>query len=122
MLSDMGMDLFDPPGVEGWKHGPAWLATSRYLARIRFAQWLASGRGKNGSYGLQFKPPLPPDATADSLVDDALQRLGLEVSSVARQRAIDYLADGEFGSTAWLETKYRGLFVLLLALPEFQVH
>ena len=36
--------------------------------------------------------------------------------------ALDYLAEGEFGTEAWLETKYRGLFVLLLALPEFQVH
>ena len=44
LLSRMGMDLFDPPGVEGWQHGPAWLATSRYLARMELAQALASGR------------------------------------------------------------------------------
>jgi uncharacterized protein (DUF1800 family) len=118
LLSRMGMDLFDPPGVEGWQHGPAWLATSRYLARLELAQAIASGRGKNG---FSFKLKLPVGATPDSLVDAALAQLALEVSAATRQRAIDYLAEGEFGSPLWLETKYRGLFVLLLGSPEFQV-
>jgi uncharacterized protein (DUF1800 family) len=119
LLSRMGMDLLDPPGVEGWQHGPAWLASSRYLARMEFAQALASGRGKNG---FRFKPKPPVGATPESLVDDALGRLGLEVSTATRQRAIDYVAGGEFGSRTWLETQYRGLFALLLSLPESQVH
>jgi uncharacterized protein (DUF1800 family) len=119
LLSRMGMDLFDPPGVEGWQHGPAWLAASRYLARMEFAQALASGRGKNG---FRFKPQLPVGATPASLVDDALGRLDLEVSAATRQRAIDYVSEGELGSPEWFEKKYRGLFVLLLSLPECQVH
>ena len=122
LLSRMGMDLFDPPGVEGWQHGPAWLATSRYLARMELAQALASGRGKNGFPGFRFKLKLPLGATPDALVDDALGRLGLEVSAPTRQRAIDYVSEGGFGSPEWLEKKWRGLFVLLLSLPESQVH
>ena len=119
LLSRMGMDLFDPPGVEGWQHGPAWLATSRYLARLELAQAIASGRGKNG---FVFKPKVPVGATPAALVDDALQKLGLEVSPETRQRAIDYVGGGEFGSPLWYETKYRGMYVLLLGSPEFQVH
>jgi uncharacterized protein (DUF1800 family) len=119
LLSRMGMDLFDPPGVEGWQHGPAWLSTSRYHARLELAQAIASGRGKNG---FKLKLKVPVDATPAALVDDALGRLGLELSAATRQRAIDYLAEEEFGSPDWLETKYRGLFVLLLGSPEFQVH
>jgi hypothetical protein len=118
-LARMGMELFAPPGVEGWQHGAAWLATSRYLTRIELAQSLASG-DKTRGFRFKLKPPL--DATPESLVDDALARLGLEVSATSRQRAVDYVAEGEFGSEVWLERKYRGLFVLLLALPEFQVH
>jgi hypothetical protein len=115
----MGMELFQPPGVEGWQHGPAWLATSRYLARLEFALRLVSGdKGSDFS----FKLKLPVGATPESLVDDALGRLGLEVSAAARQRVIDYVAEGEFGSDVWFERKYRGLFVLLLSLPESQVH
>jgi len=118
-MERMGMELFNPPGVEGWQHGIAWLATSRYLERIDFAQAVASGRGKNG---FRFQPEVPDGATPTTLVDAALAALGLEVSPETRQRLIDHLSSGDFGSEAWFETKYRGLFVLLLSLPEFQVH
>ncbi|MGH7287425.1 MAG: DUF1800 domain-containing protein [Myxococcota bacterium] len=119
LLSRMGMELFNPPGVEGWQHGAAWLATSRYLARMELAQAIASARPKSG---FRFKRKLPEGATADTLVDAALVELGLEVSLETRQSLIDHLAGGEFGSEAWFEMKYRGLFMLLLSLPEFQVH
>jgi uncharacterized protein (DUF1800 family) len=119
LLSRMGMELFVPPGVEGWQHGPAWLATSRYLTRLQFGQLVASGNAKSG-FTLKLK--LPVGATPESLVDAALGRLGLEVSEEARLRLIDYLAEGELGSEAWLQQRYPGLFALLLALPEFQVH
>jgi uncharacterized protein (DUF1800 family) len=119
-LRRMGMDLFDPPGVEGWSHGAAWLATSRYLGRMELAQWIASGR--TPKTGFKFRPKLAPGATPTSLVDDALAQLGLEVSPATHQRLIDYLSGGEFGSESWYEMKLRGLFALLLSLPEFQVH
>jgi hypothetical protein len=35
---------------------------------------------------------------------------------------IDYVGGGAFGSESWYEMKLRGLFALLLSLPEFQVH
>jgi uncharacterized protein (DUF1800 family) len=119
-LREMGMELLDPPGVEGWQHGAAWIATSRYLARLQLAQSLASGRG--GKDLFRFKPKLPKDASVSGLVDDALGRLGLEVSDTTRQQLIAHLGEGEFGSEEWYEMKYRGLFALLLSLPEFQVH
>ena len=119
LLSRMGMELFNPPGVEGWQHGSAWLATSRYLARMQLAQAIASARPQTG---FRFKRKLPEATTPDALVDAALAELGLEVSAETRQSLIDHLAGGEFGSEAWFEMKYRGLFMLLLSLPEFQVH
>jgi uncharacterized protein (DUF1800 family) len=119
-LRGMGMELLDPPGVEGWQHGAAWVATSRYLARLQLAQSLASGR--KGKDLFRFKPKLPKDASVSGLVDDALDRLGLEVSEATRQQLIAHLGEGEFGSPEWYEMKYRGLFALLLSLPEFQVH
>jgi hypothetical protein len=119
-LGQLGMNLFDPPGVEGWSQGVAWLATSRYLGRMELAQWIASGR--TAQTGFKFRPKPAKDATAPSLVDDALAQLGLEVSPATRQRLIDYLSGGEFGSESWYEMKLRGLYALLLALPEYQVH
>src|SRR6185295_15310338 len=43
-LEAMGMDLFDPPGVNGWTHGLPWVSSGNFLARINFAQALAAGR------------------------------------------------------------------------------
>jgi uncharacterized protein (DUF1800 family) len=119
-LRRMGMYLFDPPGVEGWSHGSAWLATSRYLGRMELAQSIASGR--SSEKGFKFRPKLAAGATPTSLVDDALAQLGLEVSAATRQQLIEYLGGGEFGSQSWYEMKLRGLYALLLSLPEFQVH
>ncbi len=119
-LAQMGMTLFDPPGVEGWQHGPAWLATSRYLSRMELAQAIASGR--SGKDGFTFKPVVPAGATPTSLVDVALAQLGLEVPTATRQLLIAYVSGGEFGSQSWYEMKLRGLYALLLSLPEYQVH
>jgi uncharacterized protein (DUF1800 family) len=119
-LVRMGMDLFNPPGVEGWQHGSAWLATSRYLARMSLAQEIGSGR--TGKDGFTFRPRVAEGATPTSLVDGALTQLGLEVSAATRQQLIDYLSGGSFGSESWYEMKLRGMYTLLLSLPEFQVH
>jgi len=119
-LQRMGMYLFDPPGVEGWQHGPAWLATSPYLGRMELAQRIASGRSRKD--GFTFRPVAPDGATPASLVDGALAQLGLEVAEVTRGRLIEYVSGGAFGSESWYEMKLRGLYALLLSLPEFQVH
>jgi uncharacterized protein (DUF1800 family) len=119
-LRNMGMALFDPPGVEGWTPGAAWIATSRYLARMKLAQDLAGGRADDDLF--RFKPKVPRGATPTSLVDGALAQLGLEVSAATRQELIDYVSGGEFGSESWYEMKLRGVYMLLLSLPEAQVH
>jgi DNA polymerase III delta subunit len=87
---------------------------------MELAQWIASGR--TPQTGFKFRPKPAKDATAPSLVDDALAQLGLEVSPATRQRLVDYLNGGAFGSESWYEMKLRGLYALLLSLPEYQVH
>src|SRR6185503_8255701 len=32
LLAAMGMDLFDPPSVNGWNNGLAWLSSGQFLA------------------------------------------------------------------------------------------
>jgi len=116
-LRPMGMELFGPPGVDGWQHGPAWLSTSRYLARLELADAIVNSRR-----GIKFKPRVPRDATPEALLDVTLARLGLEVSAATRQRALDALREDEFGSVRWRERSLPGLYLLLLGSPEFQVH
>ena len=45
-LERMGMDLFNPPSVNGWNHSESWLATARFRERFFLAQRIAAGRSK----------------------------------------------------------------------------
>ena len=122
-LQDMGMALFDPPGVEGWTAGEAWLALGPYLARMDFAQALAAGRSGK-TYALNAKRLFAAPAADDAaLVDALLARLDVTPSAAGRQALLDYLA-GAVGLEPKdrLERKLRGLVALALTLPEYQVH
>jgi len=118
----MGMDLLNPPSVNGWNHSEAWLSTSRFLERFEFAQDLAAGRSKK-EFSVKPKKLLKgaPLTTGD-LVDSMLADFGVTVPDVTRQSLIDYLDGGAaLDDEDWMETKFRGALLLLLTLPEFQV-
>jgi uncharacterized protein (DUF1800 family) len=124
VLDRMGMSLFDPPSVNGWNHSEAWLATSRYRERFTLAQAIAAGRSKK-EYKLRPEKLLDPTAaTSGEIVDGLLARLGVRnVPAASRQALIDYVDGGlALGDDEWLEIKFRGLLVLILTLPEFQLH
>jgi hypothetical protein len=40
----MGQELFEPPGVQGWKGGEAWIHTASWLERTKFAAAVSAGR------------------------------------------------------------------------------
>jgi uncharacterized protein (DUF1800 family) len=125
-LGRMGMDLFNPPSVNGWNNSDAWLATGRFRERFFLAQRIAAGRStKDGGY--KVKPQKLLDTSAAStgdLVDGLLQRFGVaNLPAASRQMLIDYLDSGQaLSDDDWLETKFRGVLVLIFTLPEFQVH
>ncbi len=123
ILEEMGLSLFEPPGVEGWTHGPAWLATSRLLARFELAQAVCDG-GDPKAWKFKPKKLFPKGAAdTDEIVGFLLERLRIEVPASTRQILGLYLNGGtSLQDKAWLEKKFRGVFILLLTLPEFQVH
>jgi|FLOH01.1.fsa_nt_gi uncharacterized protein (DUF1800 family) len=49
----MGQQLFEPPGVQGWQGGSAWIHTAAWLERTKFASAVAAG-----SRGLLRDAPL----------------------------------------------------------------
>lgn len=42
-MAAMGQDLFQPPGVAGWRGGTVWLATAAMIQRAAFAKSLGDG-------------------------------------------------------------------------------
>jgi uncharacterized protein (DUF1800 family) len=122
VLRDMGMELFNPPGVEGWNQGDTWLSSSRYLARLHFAQDIASSRTARDGYRFQPEKLLDRQSTTSSeIVEDLLRRLQVTVPLGTYQTLVTYLGNADLDDENWVEQKLRGLFVLLLSLPEFQV-
>jgi uncharacterized protein (DUF1800 family) len=123
-LEAMGMDLFDPPGVNGWNHGLPWMASGLFLARIKFAQALAAGRTSD----LKLTPTKVIDRNATNaadVTDEILAKLGMTayVPAGARQALVDYFEGAtNFVDVDTLEQKVRGAIMLALSLPEFQVH
>jgi len=128
-LEDMGMELFNPPSVNGWSNGLAWLSTGQMLNRFDFAQLLAAGRD---SRGIKLSPTALYDGSAtsaDQVVDQILGRFGsiaARVPAGARQALIDYLNDPvppvSFTDPTVVEKKIRGVIALILQLPEFHIH
>jgi uncharacterized protein (DUF1800 family) len=123
-LARMGLALFDPPALAGWPRGEAWLGAGAFSQRMRFAQALAGGRSAKFSYLFKAKRFADKSAVDSAgVVDGVLAALGLAPSAASRQALVDYY-DGGAGldDATRFETKFRGLFALALALPEFQIH
>jgi uncharacterized protein (DUF1800 family) len=123
-LEAMGMDLFDPPGVNGWDHGLSWMSSGLFLARMKFAQALAAGRNSD----LKLTPTKVIDRNsvdAADVADQILAKLAVTayVPPGARQALIDYFEGAtNFLDPTVLEQKVRGAIMLALSFPEFHVH
>lgn len=127
-LREMGMDLFDPPSVNGWTSGTSWLSTGQFLNRFAFAQALAAGRSTK-VMKLNPKQVFDDDASdASQVVDELLGKLGIaaRVPAGARQALIDYLDDPvpipDFSDATVIEKKVRGVISIMLQLPESHIH
>ncbi len=127
----MGQTLLLPPSVKGWDGGRDWINTSTLLARHNWANLVATLRGD----GYQLIDPQAlldgsGATSAEEVVDWFAKLLApVDLTSVSRQRLIDYMnanpdgSPGEFVlSEESIDAKVRGLVRLLLAGPEYQIH
>lgn len=124
-LENMGMELFEPPSVNGWNNGLPWLSSGQTLARFEVGQAVAAGRDKNL---VLLKPSkiIPKNATTEEeVVDEILSRLGIAGRTPAgtKQALIDYFeGQTNFDDDTVVETKVRGAIALALQLPEANIH
>ena len=128
LMEIMGMALFRPPNVGGWKGGTAWARTDAYLFRMTFGfRYLAYpspwGEYSNWNFSRFFEGR--DFQTADELIDFVADRLNLvEVSDVLRDALHLYL-EPEGQPFAWTTTSHdgpgRGAAYLLLVSPECQL-
>ena len=118
-LSNMGMQLFEPPNVGGWPVGGGWFSTATMLARSNFGSALVAGQ----------KPHLAAALAADGQTASGLLAAMLDRISSApldpnpRQVLASYLVAGGpwSGSPEQLETRASGLARLLVGSAEYQL-
>ena len=116
--ADMGQQLFEPPGVQGWAGGEAWIHAAAWMARLRFARRLATGLddatvdglfdGGGGLLARLFDDEAGDDATR------ALELVGLAELGPARADALRAAVPSGTSGRA----RRRDLLHAALALPE----
>src|SRR5262249_20599183 len=117
-LVNMGLQIFEPPDVNGWELGPGWFSTGGMLARMNFAATLAT----NQRVALRDAARVAR-STPESLVDYVLSHLTMpEQTGENRNALLDYVRSGGAwtGSDTQLLTKTAGLFHLLSGSGEYQ--
>jgi uncharacterized protein (DUF1800 family) len=125
----MGQTLSNPPSVEGWDGGLAWIDTGALVERMNFATEELGDTGTPGSQALMRLLTADNGAVLapDRLVDLCLDHLGaISVHEDTRSRLVEYAAEeGDIhfeGHDVSEDVKRRiaGVVQLIAASPEFQ--
>ena len=126
-LKQMGQVPFEPPTVDGWDGGRAWINTSTLFVRQNYTTYLATGVGVNEKMKPGREPYRPtrllteaqrttPRAAADALIDHTL---GDQVPA-ARREPLHALADDLLAGGVTDEPLSR-FVAAVCATPEYQL-
>ncbi|MDH3591267.1 MAG: DUF1800 domain-containing protein, partial [Planctomycetota bacterium] len=122
-LDSLQQEPLEPPGVEGWPRGNAWMGGQAMLERINFLRDVVRDLDDTPS---QIYPLVPPEGQRSpaELVDHLARLLGVELTTLARTKLIEYVTSELEGDTVVpydfdptddrdLRMKTRGLLYLL---------
>lgn len=129
-LRRMGMDLFNPPDVNGWTWGSGWIGSATLLERFNSAMGLTSQRGANARYGMDPTVVLRQiggsntvqivDGLIDLLIEgDAPNGLREAVVALASQGSTG--APGVRGKDPNTDRVLRGAAHLIMCTPVYQM-
>ena len=123
-LRQMQQELFEPPGVDGWHWGEAWISTTTFLFRANFAQRLTSGTDQNKQpfidpVGIVNQAGLTTNAAiVDYFVDRLLDG---DMTADGRQVIVDWL-DGAAKTSSDRLRRLRGAIHLILTSATYQLN
>lgn len=126
----MGMELYNPPDVNGWPGGEEWISSFTLLERIRLVRQLVA-RGQGGIVGgLDTRKIISGNfiGNNDELADHFLLRFLHRIpEGNLRAELLKYLAAGTRAASVLRladgqrDEKIRGMIRLILCSPEYQV-
>ncbi len=120
----MGMDLMNPPTVEGWHTGHEWIDSGTLVERINFA---ADFLGKTDLPGVQDmidRVKAQGDMTAEQFVDTCADMVGcLNISDETRSQLVAHAQKG--GAISGQQSDFAGrtgeMFQMIAATAEYQL-
>ncbi len=112
---EMGQHLFEPPGVQGWADGEAWIHSAAWIARTNFAARVADAAPAftRGAPLTTLFPPARREIPAGALADLAEAFLGGDLPPARAQALVQALPAGA-GS-------FRAAAHALLCAPEYHL-
>jgi uncharacterized protein (DUF1800 family) len=114
VMKRMGMGLFYPPDVSGWKGGPAWITTATMVERIGWSNGLFAAKSSLGS------TILTPGLTVEERVRTLCGVLDADLAP-DRLKLLIKVAEGQGPVTnANSGQQTANLARLIFAMPEFQ--
>ncbi len=92
----MGLDLLNPPTVEGWHTGPEWINSGSLIDRINFASNLLGNTELPGVRSMIDRLMAQGETmTADQLVDGCLDLVGpMTIAEETRRELVSHVAQG----------------------------
>jgi uncharacterized protein (DUF1800 family) len=89
-LERMGQVVLDPPDVNGWPEGEAWLGSQAMLERVNFLNYSVM---QLDSVPIQIEPLLPPvgSRSPQEMIDHLSDVLDVDLATNARAHLIDYM-------------------------------
>jgi uncharacterized protein (DUF1800 family) len=127
----MGQTLFNPPNVAGWPGGISWFNTTSWLERVNQVNKILSIRKDAHTQPVDLFGIVQREAlnTPERAVDYVLSLLvDGQVRGEQRQALIDYVNEGGLwrGQPAKetdpaVDRKLRGLYYLVMSMPEYQL-
>ena len=92
----MGLDLLNPPTVEGWHTGPEWINSGSLIDRINFASGMLGNTELPGVMSLiQRLMAQGETMNADQLVDGCLGLVGpMTVADETRNELVTHVSEG----------------------------
>jgi uncharacterized protein (DUF1800 family) len=119
-MANMGMILYEPPDVAGWRAGEEWFSTSAMLARLNFAAQLAANQRFNLATAVRTANAAGSPEALLSFITTALASAPLS-ASVTGELAAYLRATGAWtGSDTQIQAKTAGLVHLVAGSPEYQ--
>lgn len=126
---EMGMELLEPPDVNGWPSGPEWITSATMTKRIAWARLLFLGEQQSLTRNRRRAPPFTAReffqaTTPEELGRELVRVLGANASAAQEQIVVSAaqtasngeLTDQNFNSVA------AEAATVLFALPAFQLH